>query len=170
MRWYSRARSITSHQRIVQCKKSKDTGHCHNGSNSDKLQGTNYFQEVDLKKVFDEICEYQAIIRTPEEAPSVIQRAIKIAINQRTVCRIELAADVAEMKAARQEYVHPIERSTSVLVPSQAAVQRVADAINNSDKIGILAGHGCREAREVVLSLSRNEKPQLPILQKQQYS
>ena len=123
-----------------------------------ELQGTNYFQEVDLKKVFDEICEYQAIIRTPEEAPSVIQRAIKIAINQRTVCRIEVAADVAEMKAAKQEYLHPIKRSTSVLVPTQAIVQQVADAINNSEKIGILAGTGCREAREVVLSLSQKLK------------
>ena len=31
-------------------------------------QGTNYFQEVDLKKVYDDVCAYQAIIRTPEEA------------------------------------------------------------------------------------------------------
>ncbi|WP_432410836.1 thiamine pyrophosphate-dependent enzyme [Rasiella sp. SM2506] len=123
-----------------------------------ELQGTNYFQEVDLKKVFDEICDYQAIIRTPEEAPSVIQRAIKIAINNRTVCRIEVAADVAEMKAERQEYVHPIKRSLATLVPHISEVQEAANAINSATKIGILAGHGCREAREEVLNLSRKIK------------
>ncbi len=30
-----------------------------------RQQGTNYFQEVDLEKVFADVCEYQAIIRTP---------------------------------------------------------------------------------------------------------
>lgn len=121
-------------------------------------QGTNYFQEVDLKKVFDEVCDYQAIIRTPEEAPMVIQRAVKIAINNRTVCRIELAADVAEMKAANSQYIHKIVPSDSVLVPSNNSVKLAADAINNAQKIGILAGHGCRMAREEVLTLSRKLK------------
>lgn len=121
-------------------------------------QGTNYFQEVDLKKVFDEVCDYQAIIRTPEEAPMVIQRAVKIAINNRTVCRIELAADVAEMKAANSQYIHKIVPSDSVLVPSDNSVRLAADAINNAQKIGILAGHGCRMAREEVLTLSRKLK------------
>ncbi len=120
-----------------------------------KLQGTNYFQEVDLKKVFDEICTYQAIIRTPEEAPMVIQRALQIAINERTACRIELTADVAEMDAESKEMLHPVFRSDATLVPGAASIQNAATAINAAKKIGILAGHGCREAREEVLALSR---------------
>lgn len=71
-----------------------------------RKQGANYFQEVDLKKVFDDICDYQAIIRTPAEAPMVIQRAIQIAVSRRTVCRVELAADVAEMAAESDQCLH----------------------------------------------------------------
>ena len=123
-----------------------------------ELQGTNYFQEVDLKKVFDDICTYQAIIRSPAEAPLVIQRALKIAINQRTVVRIELPADVAEMDAENDEFIHPITRSEATLVPSANQVNKAAEAINNAKRIGILAGHGCRAAREEVLALAKKIK------------
>ncbi len=118
-------------------------------------QGTNYFQEVDLKKVFDDICGYQAIIETPEMAPIIIQRAIRIALSERTVCRIELPADVAEMVATSQKYIHPIFRSDAVLVPGNESVKRAVKLMNDADRIGILAGHGCRAARSEVLSLSK---------------
>lgn len=123
-----------------------------------ELQGTNYFQEVDLKKVYDDVCRYQAIIRTPAEAPLVIQRALKIAINHRTVCRIELPADIAEMKADNQHFVHPIFKSDAILMPSAARVEQVTDVVNQAGRISILAGHGCREARAEVLALARKLK------------
>ncbi|MBZ0206586.1 MAG: hypothetical protein K8H89_09695 [Flavobacteriales bacterium] len=123
-----------------------------------KVQGTNYFQEVDLTKVYDDVCAYQAIVRTPEEAPMVMQRALQIAISQHTVCRIELAADVAGMKAASGEMVHPIVHSDAILMPGAASIRKAADAINAAERIGILAGHGCREARDAVLQLSKKLK------------
>ncbi len=118
-------------------------------------QGTNYFQEVDLKKVFDDVCDYQAIITTPEQAPMVIQRAIKIALANNSVCRIELPANVAEMDAENQEFVYPIKKHSSRLVPAEKTITEAATILNNTEKIGILAGHGCREARAAVLELSK---------------
>jgi len=123
-----------------------------------ELQGTNYFQEVDLKKVFDDICTYQAIIRSAAEAPLVIQRALKIAINQRTVVRIELPADVAELAAENEQFIHPIVRSEATLIPSINQVDKAAEAINKAERIGILAGHGCREAKAEVLALAKKIK------------
>ena len=123
-----------------------------------KQQGTNYFQEVDLKKVYDDVCEYQAIIKTPEMAPKVIQRAIKIALAKRTVCRIELPADVAEMEATAEEFLHPIFTSDATLVPGDKSLQTAAKAINEAKNIAILGGHGCREAREEVLELAKKLK------------
>lgn len=118
-------------------------------------RGTNYFQEVDLKKIYDDVCEYQAIIKTPEMAPKVIQRAIKIALSKRTVVRIELPADVAEMDAAAEEFIHPIFKSDALLVPGTKSIEAAAKAINEAEHIAILAGHGCREAREEVLQLAK---------------
>ena len=118
------------------------------------VQGTNYFQEVDLKKVYDDVCAYQAIIRTPEEAPLVIQRAIKIALADRAVVRIELPADVAELEAKNQHLVHPIVRSEATLVPSNGQLEQTAKLLNGKTRVGILAGHGCRQARAEVLAIS----------------
>lgn len=123
-----------------------------------KYIGTNYHQEVDLKKIFDDICRYQAVVRSPEEAPRVMARAIRTAINQRCVCRIELPADVAQQEAVDLKLTGPVFRSDSTLMPSQTSLQKAAWLIQKAKSIGILAGAGCREAREEVLSLARKLK------------
>ncbi|MHA7056968.1 thiamine pyrophosphate-dependent enzyme [Aquimarina sp. M1] len=116
--------------------------------------GTNYHQEADLKKIYDDVCEYQAIIRSPEEAPRVILRAIRIAVNHKCVCRIELPADIAQMKAENGDYVHTVFRSNSTIVPSYPELEATVKLINESKKIGILAGAGCREAKDEVVRFS----------------
>ena len=125
-------------------------------------QGTNYFQEVDLKKMFDDVCAYQAIIQTPEEAPRLILRAIRIALSQGAVCRIELPADIASMDAAGERFIGPIPVSDAVLMPGEHALHKAADSLNAGKRITILAGAGCRGAREEVLKLA--EKLQAPIV------
>ncbi|WP_405414589.1 thiamine pyrophosphate-dependent enzyme [Maribacter sp. Asnod1-A12] len=125
------------------------------GQINQKQQGTSYFQEVDLKKVYDDVCDYQAIIETPEQAPMVIQRAIKIAIANNSVCRIELPANVAEMDAENQQFIHPIKKYFSSLVPDEAVVIQAANLLNKAKNVGILAGDGCRECRSYVIDLSK---------------
>ncbi|QWX85187.1 ubiquinone-dependent pyruvate dehydrogenase [Cellulophaga sp. HaHaR_3_176] len=125
------------------------------GQIDQKQQGTNFFQEVDLKKVFDDVCDYQAIIKTPEQAPMVIQKAIKIAMANNAVCRIELPANIAEMKAENQQFVHAIKKYVSRLVPDKETVLEAASLLNKAKTVGILAGDGCRESRDAVLTLSK---------------
>lgn len=123
--------------------------------------GTNYFQEVDLNKVFDDICEYQAIIRSPREAPRIILRAMRIAINKKCVCRVELPADIAEMKAENQDFVHPVYRSGSMITPPGEVLEEAVKLVNNAKKVGILAGAGCRSSRKEVLEFA--DKIKAPI-------
>lgn len=121
-------------------------------------QGTNYFQEVDLKKMFDDVCAYQAIVRTPEEAPRQFQRAIKTALAQGAVCRIELPADVAAMPAAGEKYLSAIPVSDAVLVPGETSLQAATALLNASKRPTILAGAGCRAAKAEVLQLAAKLK------------
>ncbi len=117
--------------------------------------GTNYHQEVDLTKVFEDICEYQAIIRSPEEAPRVILRALRIAINHKSVCRIELPADIAEMPAENTDFVHQVFRSRSTVLPDRDSLDKAVELIDQADKVGILAGAGCRLSRGEVLAFAK---------------
>ncbi|MTI22255.1 hypothetical protein E1176_14580 [Fulvivirga sp. RKSG066] len=123
--------------------------------------GTNYHQEVDLKKVFDDICEHQAIIRSAAEAPRVILRAISIAVNHKCVCRIELPADIATQPAENQDFVHKVFRSGSSIIPAKSELDAAVQMIDNATSVGILAGAGCREAKQDVLNFS--EKIKAPI-------
>ncbi|MFD0860622.1 thiamine pyrophosphate-binding protein [Sungkyunkwania multivorans] len=120
--------------------------------------GTAYHQEADLTKIYDDVCGYQAVIRSPEEAPRVIMRAIRIAVNKKCVCRIELPADIAEMEAANEDFVHQVFRSSSHLIPSQETLEKVVSLIDSASTIGILAGAGCREAKDEVLALASKLK------------
>ena len=125
-------------------------------------QGTNYFQEVDLKKMFDDVCAYQAIIRSPEEAPRVILRAIRIAMGQNAVCRIELPADIAAMDAAGERFLGPVPTSQAVLMPGELQLREAAEILDTGKRITILAGAGCRGAKDEVLRLA--EKLKAPIV------
>jgi thiamine pyrophosphate-dependent acetolactate synthase large subunit-like protein len=124
--------------------------------------GTNYFQEVGLTKIFDDVCAYQAVIRSAEEAPRVALKAIQIALDQRAVVRVEIPVDIAVEEAKGSHYKHPVFRGNATLVPSEEDVNKIANALNKAEKITILAGAGCRGCREAVLSLS--EKLKAPIV------
>lgn len=116
--------------------------------------GTNYHQEVNLTKVFDDICEYQAVVRSAEEAPRVILRAMRIAINNKCVCRVELPADIAEMKAVNENFVHTVFRSNSTVTPPTETLEEAVNLINTAEKVGILGGAGCRSSRDEVLKFA----------------
>lgn len=124
--------------------------------------GTNYFQEVDLKKMFDDVCAYQAIIRSPEEAPRQVLRALRIALAHGAVCRIELPADVAAMPAAGERYISAIPSSDAELVPGDRSLNGASAVLDSGKHVTILAGAGCRGARKEVLQLA--EKLKAPIV------
>lgn len=117
--------------------------------------GTNYHQEVNLAKVFDDICEYQAVIRSAEEAPRIIMRALRIAINKKCVCRIELPADIAQMPAENNDFIHTVFRSKSTLIPENTSMETAVKLINETQKVGILAGAGCRLSKEKVIAFAQ---------------
>ena len=64
------------------------------GQVSRAQRGSNYHKEIDLTKVFDDVCAYQAIIETPQQVPRIIEIAVQKALIERVVVRIELPTDV----------------------------------------------------------------------------
>ncbi|GET21969.1 thiamine pyrophosphate-dependent enzyme [Prolixibacter denitrificans] len=118
------------------------------------VQGTNFHQEVNLEKVFADVCGYQAIIRSPEQAPKIILKAIRTALNDNCVCRIELPADIAMMEAESEKYIHSAFRSESITTPPTKLIEEAVNLIADAKKIGILAGAGCRGAKETVEAFS----------------
>ncbi|MBK0384280.1 ubiquinone-dependent pyruvate dehydrogenase [Pedobacter sp. SD-b] len=124
--------------------------------------GTGYFQEVDLKKTFDDICGYQAIIHSPEQAPRMLNKALQVALWDRTVVRLEIPHDVTTQTIDDMYFDHPVVVSKSKLICPDEDILKAVDLIDSGKKISILAGCGAREAKEEVILLS--EKLNAPIV------
>src|SRR5690606_1622753 len=61
--------------------------------------GTNYHQETNTIKLFDDCSCYNQLIQTPAQAPRMLQTAIQHAIHQRGVAVIGLPGDVSAQTA-----------------------------------------------------------------------
>ena len=124
--------------------------------------GTGFFQEVDLAKVFDDVCVFQHAIDSPDQMPRVAQMAIQEAIARKGVARIEIPADVGPLKVPSQTLAHEIFFPESTMVPGASDLEEAAAILNRAKKVTMMVGSGCRGAREEVLAVS--EKLNAPIV------
>ena len=117
------------------------------GQVSRAQRGSNYHKEIDLTKVFDDVCAYQAIIETPQQVPRIIEI-------ERVVVRIELPTDVISAEVPSEHFKHPLVHEKSLSTPPQASLQAAAKLLNDGKKVTIYCGIGCRDAKTQVLELA----------------
>ena len=124
--------------------------------------GSDFFQEVDLKRVFDDVCIYNQSIDAPIQMPRVAQDAVQRALANHGVARLELPTDIAPQKVPDQSIRHEIFRPLAEIMPGASELASAAECLNEASAITILAGSGCRGARDELLAIS--EKLQAPIV------
>jgi pyruvate dehydrogenase (quinone) len=120
--------------------------------------GGDYQQEVDLLSLFKDVAhEYVHMATSPEQVRHLIDRAVRIAREERTVTCVIVPNDVQELDAVEvppREHgsVHSgigtVERS---LVPAPAALRQAADILNGGGKVAILAGAGALHATDELI-------------------
>lgn len=125
-------------------------------------RGSNYFQEVDLSRMFDDICTYQAIINSPDQMPRIAEIAVQKALIERAVTRIELPIDVTTEKVADHQFLHPLVCTQPSILPPLEELDKAAKLINEGQRVALFCGIGCRDAKSEVLELS--EKIRAPIV------
>lgn len=116
---------------------------------------TKFFQAVDLKRVFGDVCAYQAIIAEPEQMPRIAEIALQKAIAEQEVVRIELPADVLPQAVPSRRFLHPLLKGSSPMVPDLGAIKKAADLINSGKRVTLFCGIGCRDARDAVMELAQ---------------
>ena len=127
-----------------------------------KERGSAFHKEVDLTKMFDDICAYQAIIDSPSQMPRMVEIAVQKALCERVVVRIEVPIDVMGAKLPSFHYKHPLVRTVPVLLPLADQVDKAATILQTGRRVAIFCGVGCRNAKDEVLELSR--RLQAPIV------
>src|SRR5512146_1882266 len=123
--------------------------------------GGDYQQEVDLVSLFKDVAsEYVHMATTPAQVRHLVDRAVRIASEDRTVTCIIFPNDVQEMEAVEKP---PREHGTvhsgsghvgHSLVPSGAQVREAAEILNAGERVAILAGAGALHATEELLQVA----------------
>lgn len=119
------------------------------------VRGTSYFQEVDLCKMFNDICSYQAVINSPLQMPRLAEIAVQKALIERSVTRIELPIDVTTAKVTSQHFMHPLVMQHSRMIPMEEELDKAAAIINKGKRVTIFCGVGCRDAKQEVIQLAK---------------
>lgn len=123
--------------------------------------GTEYFQETNTIKLFNDCSYYNEVATTPKQFPRMLQSAIQTAITRKGVAVIGLPGDLAKAAAVSVDSsVHNYSAAPEVC-PSEEDLLQLADLLNSHSRITLFCGMGCCGAHEEVIALS--EKLNAPV-------
>lgn len=120
--------------------------------------GTEFFQETNTIKLFDDCSYYNQVATTAEQAPRMFQTAIQTAIHKNGVSVFGLPGDVAEMDAVESVTAMQIFRNKPVIRPSDGELAALAELLNEEKKVMIYCGIGATEAHDEVVELASKLK------------
>ena len=123
--------------------------------------GSDYHQEVNLDRLFDDVCVYNQTVMTASQMPRLGVLAAQSAMANSGVAHISIPSDVGPDKIT-ETGIHNVYVSDSEVVPSQPHIEEIAKALNASKSVTLMVGWGARGATEEVLSIA--EKLQAPIV------
>jgi pyruvate dehydrogenase (quinone) len=123
--------------------------------------GGDYQQEVDLVSLFKDVAApYVHMATVPAQVRHLVDRAIRIALEQRTVTCIIFPNDVQELEAVETP---PHEHGTvhsgigwtgRMSTPGAAELRRAADVLNAGKKVAMLVGAGALHATDEVIEVA----------------
>lgn len=116
--------------------------------------GTEYFQETNTIKLFDDCSVYNQMITTAKQAPRMLQNAIQHAISKKGAAVIGLPGDVSELPAEENLTSNQFFFTNPVVRPNDEELNLLADLINENKKITLYCGIGAEKAHDEVVQLS----------------
>ena len=123
--------------------------------------GGHYQQEVDLTTLFKDVAhEYVHMATDPAQVRHLVDRAVRIALDQRTVTCLVVPNDLASEPAVEtppHEHgtVHSgIDLSRPKVVPNEGDLERAAAVLNESEKVAMLIGQGAMHAADEVVQVA----------------
>jgi pyruvate dehydrogenase (quinone) len=119
--------------------------------------GSDYQQEVDLQSLFKDVAsEFVQTCMVPEQAPHLLDRAMRIAKATRSPTCIIMPNDVQELEFSEPPRAHGAVPSSSAairkphIVPDDQALRDAAAVLNAGERVAILVGQGAKGAFEEV--------------------
>jgi pyruvate dehydrogenase (quinone) len=131
------------------------------GQQATSALGADFQQEVDLLSLFKDVAgQYVHMASNPAQVRHLIDRALRIALAERTVTCVILPNDVQDMDAVPSpERKHGVTYSgigfsRPEIVPKHADLRRAAEILNGGNRVAILVGAGALGAGEEVAEIA----------------
>jgi pyruvate dehydrogenase (quinone) len=116
--------------------------------------GTDYFQETNLTRLFDDCSHYNQTANTAKQATRMFQAAIQHAIHLKGVSIFGLPGDVASMDADVSVASDRNYLNEPLMRPSDQELNDLAALLNKAQTITIFCGIGAHEAHDEVIELA----------------
>jgi pyruvate dehydrogenase (quinone) len=123
--------------------------------------GGDYQQEGDLPTLFKDVAhEYVHMVSDPEQVRHLVDRALRIALAERTVTCIIVPNDVQTMEAVEQpEHAHgtihsSVGYSRPRVMPHAQDLTRAAEVLNAGERVAMLVGQGALHATDEVIEVA----------------
>lgn len=119
--------------------------------------GAAFQQEIDLNSLFKDVSGYVTTVMHPGAARHAIDRAIRIALYERTVATLIFPEDIQETKAMEAPpRVHGAVYSSlgymqPEIIPPKEQLDRAAQVLNEGRKVAMLVGQGAAKAEDEVI-------------------
>jgi pyruvate dehydrogenase (quinone) len=129
------------------------------GQAESTVRGASYQQELNLDRLFADVCGYVQEVSAPAQLRHVTDRAIRIAIANRAVTAIVLPKDVQDAPYQDPPRQHGFTRSgpgyvRPHVVPPASAIAQAAEILSAGQKVAILIGAGARGAEAQVIEIA----------------
>jgi pyruvate dehydrogenase (quinone) len=124
--------------------------------------GTDFFQEVDNDRLFQDVALFTRTLTSPEQASGLLEQALQAALNGPGVAVLTLPGDVGGLDLPKDALEPNVVVAHPPTVPDGAALDRAATLLNAAESVTMLVGIGAREARDEVLAVA--EKLQAPMV------
>jgi pyruvate dehydrogenase (quinone) len=119
--------------------------------------GTDYFQATHPESLFKECSHYVELVSRPEQLPRILTRAIRVAIARRGVAVVVIPGDVA-LHPLEAKIPHWLVPTKPLVRPSDEDLGRLAQLLNDGERITLFCGAGCAGAHAQVLELAKRLK------------
>jgi pyruvate dehydrogenase (quinone) len=131
------------------------------GQQARSALGGHYQQEVDLQVLFKDVAhEYCQLATEPAQIRHLVDRAHRIALDQRSVTCLIIPNDLGEEPAVTDP---PVKHGTihsspgwnaPRVVPSDTELRQAAEILNSGKKVAILVGQGAKHATSQVMQIA----------------
>ncbi|HEV7861857.1 MAG TPA: thiamine pyrophosphate-binding protein, partial [Acidimicrobiia bacterium] len=131
------------------------------GQQRRSVLGSAYQQEIALPLLFSDVAaQYLTTIEVPEQVPSVVDRAIRVALSTRSPTCLVFPHDVQtapapELPAREHGVIHTATGwEPPVVVPPAEALERAAAVLNAGRRVAIVVGQGAATAASQVAAVA----------------